>query len=298
LLTLVDIEKQLDDLPLLPSVIVHLLGLDPNGETFFEQVLELAEADPTFALRIIRLSNSASSSPVNPIKTLHAAMTRLGVRSVMGLVTSMSAIRVFLPTTAGEKNIWLHSVQVASSARIIAQKLNIRNVNPEQAYLCGLMHDIGRFVLFDKAIDELNRVDEIGWDSPKKLVDTEHEIFGFDHADIGARVCKKWGLPQFIIDVVSHHHSHNLKDISSRDPKDDDLVRIVQLADNLSIFMLTFPDALSWEMQKLVNKLDIKCVRPLGASSVLSAKELQPQMSNIIEESNKIISTLGLSPAN
>ncbi|MBV1875622.1 MAG: HDOD domain-containing protein, partial [Cycloclasticus sp.] len=240
----------------------------------------------------------AKSSPVNPIKTLHSAMTRLGVRSVMGLVTSMSAIRVFLPTTAGQKNIWLHSVQVATCARVISQKLNSRKVNPEHAYLCGLMHDIGRFALFDKVSDELNRVDEAGWDSPKKLVDTEHEIFGFNHADIGARVCKRWGLPQFIADVVSHHHVQNLKDISSRDPKDDDLVHIVQLADNLSMFMMIFPDALSWTSKELINKLDIKCVRPLGANSVLSAKELQPQMSNIIDESNKIISTLGLSPVN
>lgn len=296
MMTITDVEKQLEELPLLPNIIVRLLALDPNHKNYFEQVFELAQADPTFALRIIRLSNSASSSPVNPIKTLHSAFTRVGVKPIVGLVTSMSAMRIFVPNKPGEKYLWLHSIQVATGARVIAQLATGLNVNPEQAYLCGLMHDIGRFVLFDKARDALSQVDEAGWSTPKALIDTEQELYGFTHSEIGARVCKKWGLPQFITDVVRHHHVHNLKNIPDRDTKYDNLIHIIQMADAFSMVMTLNPNILSWSPQVLAKELESKCIRPSSSNPALSAKQLQTQVGKIVEESNKIISVLGLSP--
>ena len=158
--TISELENELEELPLLPTVIVRLLALDATHENYFDKVLELSQEDPTFALRVMQLSNSAVSSPSSPITTLQDAVVRLGVNSVASLVTSMSAIRVFVPKKQGEKNLWVHSIQVAVCSRIIARIATDLKVNPEQAYICGLMHDIGRFVLFDKASDELNLVQE------------------------------------------------------------------------------------------------------------------------------------------
>lgn len=219
MITIAELEKKLEELPLLPTVIVRLLALDTNDENYFEHVFELSQEDPTFALRIIRLSNSAISAPVIPIETLRDAVIRLGVKAVAGLVTSLSAVRVFIPTKQGEKNLWVHSIQVAVCAKIIAQTASELKVNPEQAYICGLMHDIGRFVLFDKASEELNLVEESNWDSPEQLVITEHNLYGFNHSELGGRVCKKWGLPESIIKVVANHHTYNLPASISNDPK-------------------------------------------------------------------------------
>jgi len=292
--TISQMEKALDDLPLLPSFIVRLLALDANDDNYFEQVLELSEQDPTFALSVIRLSNSVVSSPISPIVTLRDAVTRLGVKAVANLVTSMSAMRVFIPTTQGEKNLWVHSLQVAVCARVIARTANDLKINPEQAYLCGLMHDIGRFVLFDKASDELNLIDESNWGSPKQLVTAEKKLYGYDHSELGSRVCTKWGLPQTIIDVVANHHIYRLPATLDKNEKLVHLIRIIQVADFFSVFMILNPDANSWQPEIFEKEIDIKCVQAASSSPPITAKQLHGQADTIIEESNKIISGLGI----
>jgi len=293
--TISELEKKLEDLPLLPAVIVRLLALDINDENYFEHVYELSQEDPTFALRIIRLSNSALSAPVNPITTLRDAVVRLGVKSVAGLVTSLSAVRVFIPTKQGEKNLWVHSIQVAVCAKIIAHTVTELKVNPEQAYICGLLHDIGRFVLFDKASKELNLVEESNWDSPEQLVITEKKLYGFNHSELGGRVCKKWGLPESIIDVVDNHHKYNLPLSLSNDLKVANLIRVIQIADFFSVFMMLNPDAIRWESKVLEKELNEKCISPACAGTPISAKQLNTQVNKIIEESNKMVLGLGVS---
>lgn len=289
-----ELEKKLEDLPLLPMVVARLLALDTNDENYFEQVLRLSQEDPTFALRIIKLSNSCMSSPVHPIATLRDAIVRLGVKSVAGLVTSMSAIRVFVPTTQGEKNLWVHAIQTAVAARVIAREAKELEVNPEQAYLCGLMHDIGRFVLFDKASEELNLVDEANWESPAELVIVECEQYGFDHAELGGRVCKKWGLIDCIIDVVANHHVYAAPANSPKSSMTDKLVHVIQMADFLSVFMMLNPDIESWDPSELEKALNDKCMQHLGFNPPISAKQLREHSIGILEEANNLSVELGI----
>lgn len=296
--TVSELERKLEDLPLLPSVIVRLLALDPSDDSYFEYVLELSREDPTFALRIIRLSNSAICAPKVPITSLRSAVIRLGVRAVAGLVTSLSAVRVFIPTKQGEKNLWIHSIQVAVCAKYIAQIASVLKVDPEEAYICGLMHDIGRFVLFDKASEDLNLVEESNWDSPEQLVITEHKLYGFNHSELGGRVCKKWGLPESIIKVVANHHAYDLPDSISDEPKLANLIRIIQIADFFSVFMMLHPDAISWDPEVLEKELNKKCISPSCSCPPISAKQLQAQANRIIEESNKMALSLGVATAN
>lgn len=292
--TIAELEKKLEELPLLPAVVVRLLALDANDDNYFEQVLELSQEDPTFALRVIRLSNSPLSAPASPITTLRDAVIRLGVKSVAGLVTSMSAMRVFIPTKQGEKNLWVHSIQVAVCARVIANEAKELKVNPEQAYICGLMHDIGRFVLFDKASDDLNLVEASNWDSLEQLIVTEQELYGFNHSELGERVCKKWSLPDNIIEVVAKHHMYNIPTSPSNYLQLGNLIRVIQLADFFSVFMMLNPDAISWKPEVLEQELNDKCVSPSSPNPLVSAKQLQGQVKNIMEESNKMMTGLGI----
>lgn len=292
--TIAELEKKLEDLPLLPTVIVRLLSLDVNDDDYFDHILKLAQEDPTFALRIIKLSNSAVSAPVNPIVTLRDAVIRLGVKSVAGMVTSLSAVRVFIPTKQGEKNLWVHSIQVAVCAKIIAQTAVQLKVNPEQAYICGLLHDIGRFVLFDKESDALNLVEESNWDSPEQLVMTEKDLYGFNHSELGGRVCRKWELPESIIEVVANHHAYDLPASIANDSKSSNLIRVIQMADFFSVFMMLNPDATSWDLDVLEKEINEKCVSPSSSTPPISAKQLIAQVDHFIEESNKMVLGLGV----
>jgi len=197
---------RLAELPMLPAVLVKLLSLDTENDDYFEDVITLGNEDPTFAVRLVQLSNSTFSSPSEQITTLQQAVVRVGVKAILSMITGLSVLKVFNPKTDGERNLWIHAVETAIIARNITRVNKTLAVDPEAAYLCGLLHDIGRFVLFDANSKQLSRVDEAHWESPQQLVEIEQRILGINHALVGFMACKKWELPILIAEVVKLHH--------------------------------------------------------------------------------------------
>ncbi|MCA9609350.1 MAG: HDOD domain-containing protein [Myxococcales bacterium] len=196
----------IDRLPVLPMVVARLLSLDPEDEGYFEQVRRLVATEPTYAVRLVRAANTVETTARQQVQTLPVAMVRLGARRVSSLIVSMGVVRVFVPRNAWEKSLWVHAVQVASGARHLARLARDPDLDPEAAYLAGLLHDIGRFLLFDIAPEELRQVDEADWADPQALVEAERAIVGMDHAELGAIACERWGMPESIVSIVRHHH--------------------------------------------------------------------------------------------
>ncbi|MEZ5565451.1 MAG: HDOD domain-containing protein [Gammaproteobacteria bacterium] len=202
--------RRIGELPLLPQVVIQLLCLDPKDACFFEKVLELVQQDPPFAVRLIRIANSADSAPVVCVQSLRAALTRLGVDRVRGMVTGLAVARVFIPTEAGQKALWSHAIQTALLATEIARLTTPMLVDPESAYLAGLLHDIGRFVMLEHATDDLRAVDAREWESPQALVDADLAVFRYTHSELGGLACEHWGLPPAITCVARYHHVESL----------------------------------------------------------------------------------------
>lgn len=197
----------LDSLPVLPMVVARLLALDAKSEDYFDEVIELVGAEPTYAARLLAAANTVEARGRSPIRTLRDAVVRLGARRVSGLVVSLSVVRVFVPRTEWERSLWVHAIRVACASRCLTQLSRDRELDPEQAYLAGLLHDVGRFLLFDTNSESLRQVDESEWDDISELAATEKQLLGFDHAELGAMACKHWALPHEIERIVRRHHS-------------------------------------------------------------------------------------------
>ena len=120
-----------------------------------------------------------------------------------------------------------------------------------QAYVCGLLHDIGRFVQFEGAPADLTSVDEKHWMGPEELVDLERSTLGYDHALLGWHACRKWSLPEPIGEVVRHHHA----DLSDTVHEHADLIRLVQWADALSMALLLDPGIADLPAESLIQHL-------------------------------------------
>lgn len=296
--TLSGLTEKLQDLPMLPAVVARLMALSPNDEDFFEKVLVLASEDPPFSIRLIQLANSASHAPVNPITTLPVAIARIGSQRIVGLVFSMAVMRVFVPSTQGQRNLWVHAVQVAIASRTIAKLVPSLEVDPEEAYLCGLMHDIGRFVLFDESVEELGRIDETNWTTPQQLIEAEMELYGFNHAELGWHACQKWGLPKIIELCVKKHHNYSLRVSDPKHKKITNLVHIIQMADFFSVLIMVEQEVLSLKPKELEQKISERCISPEWDSSPCSAKQLQRVAIGINEESEEILSGLGIRASN
>lgn len=226
-----ELERKLDELPLLPSVVGELLCLDPNSEEYFDRLLHLAERDPPFAVRVLRSANSAASAPSAPVVSLQGAVMRLGTQRCAGLVLALAVIKVFVPRSDAQRFLWVHSLQTALLARMFCQRVAAIRCNPDQAYLCGLLHDIGRFVQFEGAPADLLRVNDLNWTSPEELVDAERAAVGYEHTLLGWHACRKWSLPPTIADVVRRHHEVAGTEVEGV----DGLLRVVQWADHLSM---------------------------------------------------------------
>jgi len=231
------VHERFEQVPVLPQVVLGIAALDGEAPDFTDQVEFLARHDPMLALRLLRLANAARRAPGAPdIVDLGACMARIGSRALCTSFQALTVVPVFLPSRPGQRDLWLHSLQAAVGARDLALAHEQFGVDPEVAYVTGLVHDLGRFLVLERAANELDAVDAAGWDSPDALVARESGLFGYDHTQIGALACERWALPGMLRQVVAHHHDDALPASLARD--EYRLVRVVQLADRLSVAMM------------------------------------------------------------
>ena len=204
------LEKRLEDLPLLPDVVHRLMSLRQDSYDYFDQVAQALHADPAFATRLLQYANSAALGSGRPITSIQEAMLRVGARGAVDLVLAHSAARIFVPSNEWEKMLWKHSIDVAWLMRKLSVLAVDHRGEPDEAYVFGLLHDIGRFVLYLEAPEELRRVEETDWATPEELIEAETRICGFTHSELGYLALRKWRLPDALAEAVRWHHTRPL----------------------------------------------------------------------------------------
>lgn len=246
------LDKLLANAPVLPSVVSKMLVLNKDSDDYYEDVLSLASEDPFIAAKIIFLANSAALAGRTKIETLTQAVVRVGVNQVSSLITSISLTKSFKPTQQSHRNLWLHSLQVAISAAKIAQ---LNQVNGEQAYLSGLLHEIGRFILMTSDVDKFNSLSEEFQSTSPELIKQEAEIFGYNSIDVTMNTLRAWHIPDTISNAIVAHLLNTiegyfdptelLETTTALDASDTDsstLEEILSIADKLSCIIQQNPD--------------------------------------------------------
>jgi len=291
---IIEIDNVIDTLPLLPNVVSELIALSPDDERFFEKIQQYAEQDPTFALRLIQLANTANHPPVSQIMSIHRAVVRIGINEIKGMVVAFALTKIFVPSSESDHNLWLHSIQVAVASQAIASMAKKQNINPEKAYLCGLLYDIGRFVLLHLAPDSALKKDEKCWNTPEERVNTEDEVIGTDYRKLGAYAAKRWMLPDELVNVISNHHNYTYSHTTQVDKSEAVLVQIVQIADYFSMLLMNNPDMLSLPPEELEALIEKHCFHPSWESRPIEAIMLQNEAQRIHDRALDTINRLGI----
>ncbi len=202
----IDIEKLVEmELPPISSSAMRVATLTQDLNTSTKRIADTIGYDPTLAARLLRAANSALYAPERPITALPQAVSTLGNSSIHMLVMMYSAAEAFTGNNRRspvEWALWEHSVAVGIGARELSQMLGMRG--GEEAFLCGLLHDIGKLLLLRHDAKIYAEVNEGA--SEGQLLEREHAMYGYTHAQIGALVAKRWGLPEQISYVIYHHH--------------------------------------------------------------------------------------------
>ncbi|MBI4617956.1 MAG: HDOD domain-containing protein [Planctomycetes bacterium] len=199
---------RMDDLPTLPTVVTRILELALDEDTSVGEMAGVVESDQALSTKVLRIVNSAAYGIPTKITTIRRAITLLGFANLRNLVLSVSIYRSFIEGRADrglDKNrFWQHSLAVAASSREIAKLL--RQENPEEAYVCGLLHDMGRIVLDHVAGDAYEEVVRRAGESDADPIDLEREVLGIDHAEAGEVVGERWNLPPILREAIGGHH--------------------------------------------------------------------------------------------
>lgn len=215
------------DLPLLPAAAARIVAMCDDDDTEARDVQRVLEQDPSLASNFLRIANSAMYAARDPIVSLKQAVSRLGLRAARNIALAASVRgRVFDVPEHEERlrEIWHHSVVSAAFAREIARMLR-RNV--EGAFLCALLHDVGRPIVLQAALAAPESIAKRPI-SPA-LLDRAMDDF---HAAVGGRAIEAWKLADWTVAAVAHHHEPALAA-----PFEDE-ARLVRLADLLSHWAL------------------------------------------------------------
>ncbi|MCK6446164.1 MAG: HDOD domain-containing protein [Planctomycetes bacterium] len=226
------IARTLETLPPLPRAALEMTELDVHSPTFAEDVARIAELDASIAGQVMRIASVEVPLPPEPIESIPEAIVHMGSRAVSELTASIAVLRVFPPTTREHFELWQHANQVAVIAHDIAEDRSI-GIDPQAAYMAGLLHDVGRFLLFEHDPQAMSEFTVHGWLAPPSLIAAETAAYGMQHADLGARMCRQWGLPAAVCDVVRLHHTLGESDEILL-PQVERCLPIVQHADHLS----------------------------------------------------------------
>ena len=284
-------QDKIGELPLLPQVLVRILQIDPDSDNYYEEFGKLTKEDPAFAVRVIALANSASSAPAVPVVTIRDALARMGMRAIRGLVASLAVQRVFLPTKPNEVRLWQHSVYAAIAAAKIAEITPELKVDPAEAYLVGLLHDVGRFVMFEHAAPNLLQVDESHWETPEQLIEADVQVYTYTHSELGYKACQHWQLPDSICDVVRRHHAALDEDILPGSA--EALLACVQVADRLCLSLLQRDDFDETAAEVREQRVLEDCLQSDQLAQTLSADRITAELDWIRSESWDLLSGLG-----
>lgn len=192
----------------MPEVLARILDLlaDPNS-----QMAELAEAlshDQALVARLIAVSNSALYGGSHEISSVNQAVVRLGTRTIRSLVVAAST-RTLFPADATHVGVtghelWQHSVECGLTSRRVAS--TVRYADPEEAFVGGVLHDVGKVVMLLNLSDEYRRVLKLQASSGSGSVAAEAAVLGFDHTMVGELLLDRWNMPDVLTACVRHHH--------------------------------------------------------------------------------------------
>lgn len=197
-----------DQLLSLPQVLSEVLEEVGKEDFSSEQLARIILKDPPLTGRILRLANSSFYHQMNEIKTVHQAINILGMTTVKCLALSTSVFqpsRVASASGVDSKAFFTYILSVAGASEKIARLVGYPS--PEEAFIAGLLHDIGVLYLIHHYPNEYHKITS-GQIKAPSLSDAETKVFGIDHCEVGQNVATTWSLPEYIVSSIAGHHSY------------------------------------------------------------------------------------------
>jgi len=227
------IDISIADLPSMPPIAAKIIELLADEDTSASQLNQVITRDPSLTTKLLKISNSAFYGQSREIKTLSAAIVVLGFRTIKDLVLAVSLRDLSKRFGLTEKMLWEHSVGIAIASHMTARELKFDDW--EEAFISGLLHDIGKLALNMLKPEEYTMVMQQVYNKGVPFIEAERDVLGYDHSIIGAELISQWKLPTKQEYVAAYHH--DLARAHSHGGSDIHLILLVNFADLLGQYL-------------------------------------------------------------
>ncbi|MBI5383495.1 MAG: HDOD domain-containing protein [Verrucomicrobia bacterium] len=206
------------DIPTLVSSIPRTLGSygpvlqeieaalnDPQGS--LTSVADAIQRDPDLTARLLKISNSSFYGFPRRLTTVQEAISLIGIQQAQDLIVASAVIATFAglsPEFVDMRSFWQHSLACGLGARFLA--MTRRMPKPDKFFVAGLLHDVGRLVLFCRLPAAVQTIFQEYHQRKSPLFEIERGILGYDHAQVGEALMSHWQYPPSLGQAVGSHH--------------------------------------------------------------------------------------------
>lgn len=197
-------ERLFDKIKQLPTIpqLLHELMLSFNDEsTDISEIAAKIAMDQVISVKVLRMANSAAMRRGNDVTSIEQAAIRLGFNRLRSVVVAAGIIGSFkAPPSFNKHKFWTDTFQVATIARMLGQK--VQALDPETAFTCALIHNIGE-LLIQSTLPEEAELISMAIQNGSSRVEAQREMLGYDYAQLGAELARRWNLSASFVDAIS-----------------------------------------------------------------------------------------------
>ena len=197
---------RIDSLPTLPTVVARINQLIDDPTASAGDINEVISHDLALSAKILKLVNSAFYGFPRRISSMTHAVVILGFNTVRNIALSAFIFDAFdtRELAFGHRGFWLHSVGTGVASEVIAARAGMSSV--DDAFVGGLLHDVGKVIMHQHLADDLGRVIERAARDGISFVEAERGELDYSHADLGALLMENWKLPVGLVSSLRYHH--------------------------------------------------------------------------------------------
>ena len=228
--------REISHIATLPEITLKIIELVEDPSSTAQDLHEVINNDPALCARILKVVNSSFYGLPGQIASINRAIVMLGLNAVKNIAIAASLAKLFrggaLTPSFGAKDLWTHSNATAAACKVLADTVKVGL--GDEAYLAGLIHDIG--VMVEMQFDRTKLIEVIEQCSPDdegvpavSMIEIEERVLGATHMEFGAALCKKWKFPHVFELATRWHH-----DPSGAPAEHRRIVTLVAVADKIA----------------------------------------------------------------
>lgn len=198
----------LEKLPAMPAPVLRVIQMAGDPNCAAGEIAECISTEPALATDVLRVANSAYYGVPGEVTNVRMGVIMLGTTTIRSLAMMAAAYTWFeQPELCGRRGrmMWDHALSTAIFAGALARRY--APTVEEEAFCCGLLHDLGKVVLTVSLTSQYEAILERAQNRRMPDIEAERLAFGFEHSEVGEILAERWGLPIMLREVVRYHHN-------------------------------------------------------------------------------------------